>query len=346
MPSLLRHYLLRHIAVALAAVFLATPALAERRVALVIGNGAYRHADRLPNPKNDAEDVSAALRRTGFETITGIDLDKAGMEEVTIRFAREARDADVAIFYFSGHAMQFNGVNYLMPVDARLTDEADLRRMARVDEIVADVQQARNLRILVLDSCRDNPLAEQLKRRIGLTRSAAIGRGLARIDSPQGMILAFSTQAGTVAADGSGRNSPYTAAFLKHIEAAEEIGTVFRRVSADVFEATRRAQLPELSLSLIGEFYLRGRPAAVPQVPNADVAKLQEELKTLRDQINNKAEPKVAVVVPPVAPAVPQETEAGGRGVSAIDDNRYAAVVGARVRAQAERHIQGMQHLP
>ncbi|MGE3989901.1 MAG: SUMF1/EgtB/PvdO family nonheme iron enzyme [Pseudorhodoplanes sp.] len=299
--------LLLHLVVAIAAVWsFVTPAAAEKRVALVIGNGAYQHTQRLLNPKNDAEDVSAALRRTGFDTIVGLDLDRAGMENATIRFARAARDADVAIFYFSGHAMQFNGVNYLMPVDASLTDEADLRRMARIDEIVADLQQARNLRILVLDSCRDNPLAEQLKRRIGTTRSASIGRGLAKIDSPQGMILAFSTQAGSVAADGRGRNSPYTAAFLKHIEAAEEIGTVFRRMSADVYEATKRTQLPELSLSLIGEFYLKGRPAAAPQAA-PDVTALQERLRALEEQIRKKDEPKVAVGTFPERPeAAPQ----------------------------------------
>jgi uncharacterized caspase-like protein len=201
----------------LAALFTTTIASAEKRVALVIGNGAYKNAPQLPNPKHDAEDVAAALKRIGFEIIVGLDLDKAGMEDATIRFARSAREADVAIFYYSGHAMQFAGVNYMMPVDAKLADEADLRRMARVDEIVADVQQAKNLRILVLDSCRDNPLAEELKRSIGRTRAAAIQRGLAKIDSPQGMIIAYSTQAGRTAEDGSGRNSPFTGALLRHI---------------------------------------------------------------------------------------------------------------------------------
>jgi Caspase domain/VHL beta domain len=246
------------------------PALAEKRVALVIGNGAYQNAPRLPNPPNDAEDVGAALKRSGFETILRVDLDKAGMDEAAIAFSRAARAADVAVFYYSGHAMQFAGVNYLMPVDARLNDEADFRRMARVDDIVADLQQAKNLRILVLDSCRDNPLAEQLKRSIGATRAVSVQRGLAKIDSPEGMILAYSTQSGRTAEDGSGRNSPYTAAFLRHIEAQEEIGTVFRRISADVYEATARTQLPELSLSLIGEFYLRGRlQITVPATPPA-----------------------------------------------------------------------------
>src|SRR3984893_1725618 len=93
------------------------PAFAEKRVALVIGNGAYENAVHLPNPRNDAQDVAAALTRIGFETIVGLDLDKAGMDEQAIQFARRARDADIAIFYYSGHAMQFAGVNYLMPVD-------------------------------------------------------------------------------------------------------------------------------------------------------------------------------------------------------------------------------------
>ncbi len=236
-------------------------AIAEKRVAFVIGNGDYRHASVLPNPKNDANDVTAALKRIGFEVVLGIDLDQHAMREASIRFARAARDADVAMIYYSGHAIQFNGINYLIPVDSRLRDEADIRRMIRVDEMVADLQQAKNLRIMVLDACRDNPLAESLKRSIGRTRAAAVRDGLAKIDSPEGMIVAFSTQAGQVAEDGFGRNSPYTTAFLKHIEAQTEIGTVFRRVSADVYAATNKKQLPELSLSLIGEFYLRGRPA-------------------------------------------------------------------------------------
>jgi hypothetical protein len=247
------------------AIFLSVvPSHADKRVALVIGNGAYVSAPRLPNPRNDAEDVDAALKRSGFETIVGIDLDKAGMDDATIRFARAVRDADVALLYYSGHAMQFAGVNYLIPIDAKLTDEADLRRMTRVDEVVSDLQHARSVRILVLDSCRDNPLAEELKRSIGLSRAASMQRGLARIDTPLGMIVAFATQAGSTAADGSGRNSPYTGAFLSHIETPDEIGTVFRRVSTDVYEATKHTQLPELSISLIGEFYLRGAAPAKP----------------------------------------------------------------------------------
>src|SRR6204780_1313189 len=192
----------------------------------VMGKGAYPRVPHLPTPTPDAEDVPAALKHNGFEIILGTDLDQAGMQNAAIRFARAARTADVAVFYYSGHAMQYAGVNYLVPIDAELRDDADLRRMARVDEILADLQQAKNLRILVLDSCRDNPLADELKRSIGLTRSASIGRGLAKIESPDGTIVSYSTQAGRTAADGDGRNSPYTAAFLKHIEDKEDIATV------------------------------------------------------------------------------------------------------------------------
>jgi hypothetical protein len=256
-----------------------SPSYAEKRVALVIGNGAYKNAPALPNPRNDAEDVSAALKRSGFDTITGIDLDKNGMEDATIRFARAARDADVAMFYYSGHAVQFASFNYLMRVDARLADEADLRRMTRVDEIVADLQQAKNLRILVLDACRDNPLADNLRRSLGLTRAASLQRGLARTDAPHGMIVAYATQAGHTAADGTDRNSPYTAAFLRHMEAPDEIGVVFRRISADVYEATKHSQLPELSLSIVGEFHLTvtvttltSPPLPAPPEPQTDAA--------------------------------------------------------------------------
>lgn len=236
-----------------------TSAVADNRVALVIGNGAYVRVPHLPNPVHDAEDVAAALKRSSFEIMVATDLDKAGMDEAMIRFARAARTADVAMFYYTGHALQFGGINYLVPVDAQVNDEADLRRMVRVDDVMADMQGAKNLRILVLDSCRDNPFAEQLKRSIGTARSASVGRGLAKIDSPEGMIIAYATQSGRTAGDGDGRNSPYTTAFLKNVETKEEIGTIFRRISADVYQTTHQAQLPELSLSLIGEFYLNGK---------------------------------------------------------------------------------------
>jgi formylglycine-generating enzyme required for sulfatase activity len=265
------------------------PARAEKRVALVIGNAAYKNAATLQNPRNDAQDVAAVLQRLGFETIVGLDLDRDGMEDATIKFARAARDADVALVYYSGHAMQRHGINYLMPVDAVLHDDADLRRLTRVDDIVDDLSQAKNLRILVLDSCRVNPLADELSRSMELTRGPPVDRGIARMIAPKGMIISFATQPGQTAADGQGRNSPYTMAFLKNIETTEEIGAVFHHMTADVYNETKGKQLPELSLSYIGDFYLKGRPesestlASPSQLPNT----------------------QVATVAPPVSPANP-----------------------------------------
>jgi uncharacterized caspase-like protein len=127
------------------------PAHADKRIALVIGNGAYQNAPQLPNPPNDARDVADALKRIGFDVIVGLDFDKAKMDEAEIHFSRSARNADVAMFYYSGHAMQFAGTNYLVPTDAVLMDGSDLRRMIKVEEIVADLQQSKALRIPVLE---------------------------------------------------------------------------------------------------------------------------------------------------------------------------------------------------
>jgi hypothetical protein len=248
-----------------------SPASAEKRVALIIGNGAYSHKAQLTNPPHDAEDVATALKRTNFEVIFATDLGQAEMQDAAIKFSRAARNADVALFYYSGHAMQFNGVNYLMPIDAKLDDEADLKRFIRVDDIMNDLQQAKNLRILVLDSCRDNPFAESLKRSLGSTRSSSVRQGLSKIDAPLGTIVSFSTQAGQTADDGNGRNSPYTAAFLKRIEGPEEIGDVFRDISSDVYETSGKSQLPELSLSIVGKFYLNG-PVSITVTPPAQSA--------------------------------------------------------------------------
>jgi formylglycine-generating enzyme required for sulfatase activity/uncharacterized caspase-like protein len=246
-------------------------AWADKRVALVIGNGAYANAPKLSNPPHDTEDVAAALRRMNFEVIRGIDLDHSGMQDAVIRFVGAARSADVAIFYYSGHAIQFNGVNYLMPVDAKVEGEADLYRFTKVDDVLGYLQNAKSLKVLVLDSCRDNPLAETLKRSVGSTRAASIQRGLARIQAPIGTIISYSTQAGRTAADGTGRHSPYTTAFLEHIEEPGEIGDIFRDISADVYRVTGEKQLPELSLSIIGKFYLKSPVSltASPPAPSA-----------------------------------------------------------------------------
>jgi Caspase domain len=238
-------------------------AYADKRVALVIGNSAYQHSATLENPSNDAADLANTLTHLGFEVIVEKDLDKRGMEQAFSRFARLAQDADLAMFYYAGHAMQYGGNNYLVPVDAALQDEFSVEfEMARVSDVLNSLERARGVKILVLDACRNNPLAEQLARHAS-NRDAFASRGLARIEHPSGMLIAYATQAGQVAEDGRGRNSPFTSALIKRLaEPGVEIAQIFRRVAFDVNAQTQGRQLPDLSMSLLGEVYLSqpGKP--------------------------------------------------------------------------------------
>ncbi|QPF87915.1 caspase family protein [Bradyrhizobium genosp. L] len=242
------------------------PAFAERRVALVIGNSAYRNTVQLPNPRNDATDVARMLKSAGFEVVEGVDLDKRGMDDAFRRFADAAVGADAALFFYGGHGFQFQGTNYLVPVDAKLAGATDIgAQMARVDDILADLQRASGVRILMLDACRDNPLADQLLAQVNPARAVTITRGLARIKQTAGTVIAYSTQPGAVAADGEGRNSPFAAAFIREVgQPGVEIGPLFRHVAADVYKATSERQLPEVTFSLLGDFYFTGQPVAAP----------------------------------------------------------------------------------
>lgn len=179
--------------VALCALILVTclngAALADRRVALVIGNSHYTIPSLvLSNPASDAEDVAAALRDLGFEVIYKTDLDKRGFEAAMAQFARLATDTDAALFYYAGHALQYQGRNYLMPIDAELEDEVSLRyQMMMIDDIRAALDRASGVKIMILDACRNSPVVDRLRKRIaGQSRSVENTRGLARIDKTKG----------------------------------------------------------------------------------------------------------------------------------------------------------------
>lgn len=254
---------------------------AQKKVALVVGNSAYEHTPALTNPKNDADDVAQALRDIGFDVITASDLDKRKMDAALSRFARQSRDSEVALFFYAGHGMQYQGANYLMPVDAKLEDDVSLRfEMTRLDDVRDALESARGVKIIILDACRNNPLAERLAAQAG-NRSIGNVRGLAPLDRAQGMIVAYATQAHNVAADGAGRNSPFTRALLNHIKVPGlEVGTMFRRVTGEVFASTGGVQRPELSISLLTEYYLN-RAAADLDAWNAirttrDAAQLRQ----------------------------------------------------------------------
>jgi uncharacterized caspase-like protein/peptidoglycan hydrolase-like protein with peptidoglycan-binding domain len=237
----------------------ATPAEAAKRVALVLGNGAYAHAPGLANPVRDARAMAAALERLGFEVELGVDLDLAGMRRAVQAYARGLQEAEVALFYYAGHGLQVNGQNYLLPVDAEVKSEVDLDFSAMPARLVLDqMERWPAVKIVMLDACRDNPFETALSRSMGSTRAArALSRGLAPIEAAGGTLLAYATDPGDVAADGSGDNSPFTDALLKHVETpGVEIHTMLARVRADVFQATGHQQRPWTESSLIGEFYL------------------------------------------------------------------------------------------
>ena len=258
LPSLLR-WVLFVFALAVNVCLGATPSFADKRVALVIGNGAYKYTPALPNPQNDAADVAEALKAIGFEVTLKTNLEKRQMDQVIAQFARDGKTADAALFYYAGHGMQFEGKNFVMPVDAELQDEVSLRyEMTSLDDIKAALELSPGVKIMVLDACRNNPLADQFVRSISLTtRDIPRVQGYARLEKSQGMVVVYATQAEAVARDGGGRNSPFTAAFLKEVkEPGLEVGTMFRRIGADVYAATNGLQSPELSISMVPEYYL------------------------------------------------------------------------------------------
>jgi hypothetical protein len=246
------------------ALVLAGPiAAAEKRVALVIGVGGYQSAPQLGNPLNDAADVAAGLAAARFELVEAYDPTYAQLQTAIRDFGRKLEGADVGLVYYAGHGVQIDGRNYLLPVDATLADEAAAAR-ERVDvaQILALLNADRRVSLLFLDACRDNPLAASLARRAGAARSAAVSQGLAQlIATAPDTYIAYSTQPGAVAADGVGRNSPFTAALLRHFDAPGlDIQELMRRVRTSVIDATGGVQVPFENTSMTQGFQFFALP--------------------------------------------------------------------------------------
>jgi tetratricopeptide (TPR) repeat protein len=232
-----------------------SPGKLARKVALVIGNGNYQFIPKLDNPANDATAMAASLTSLGFEVSVSIDATRSEMEESLARFSKLSQSADTALVFYAGHGIQNDGVNYLIPVDGGLQDFTDIRRFIALKDVIADLQQARNARILILDACRDNAALVELAASLPKTRSASIAKGLAE-EKAEGVLVAFSTQPRQVAEDtAGGTNSPFTQALLNHLGTPGlDIRLVMTRVRADVVRLTDGRQRPEVSDSLIGEF--------------------------------------------------------------------------------------------
>lgn len=240
------------------------------RVALVIGNANYLSVTPLRNPVNDAEAVGEAFRRLGFDVTTVTDLDYATMRGALQDFEEQVATADVAVVYFAGHGIEMGGTNFLIPVDAELKRDIHLWDEAiRLERVLLAVESAATLRLVILDACRDNPFAGQME----LTDpSRSIGRGLALFEPPTrddgSTILAFAARQGTVAADGDGDHSPFTAALLSHLETPGlEVSFVFRNVRDDVMASTGGVQEPMITSSLGREQIFFADPGAIVAPP-------------------------------------------------------------------------------
>jgi uncharacterized caspase-like protein len=241
-------------------------ALAENRVALVIGNSAYQSVPALPNPANDAKAMAEFLKSAGFEVVSAPDLTQSNMRRMIGDFADsltgKGKDT-VAIVFYAGHGLQVDGENYLVPIDANIVREADvpLQAVRLLDLMNALAAVPSKSRIVMLDACRNNPFSEINK---------VTGRGLAIVDAPGGTIVSYSTSPGSEALDGDGDNSPYTTALLQVAkEPGLPIEQAFKRVRFAVNDATRQQQLPWESSSLTSDFsFFPGeagsRPRATP----------------------------------------------------------------------------------
>ena len=337
----------------LALVVLAIPSvvLADGRVALVVGNSTYAHIGRLPNPDNDAADMSAALRRLGFEVTTELDADRVELTEALRQFTRQSAGADVSLVFYAGHGIEMDGVNYLVPVDARLERDVDVRfETVTVDDLLVSTSGA-SLRLVLLDACRNNPLARSMQRTAAFRSVSGGSFGDLNEDLlGDETLVAYAAAAGTTAADGRGRNSPYTAALLSHLETPLEIGLLFRRVRAQVLAATNGAQRPHEYHSLVGEHYLTRTlatgasvtvsaavpadpaPADPPRPDPADIDVTQLPIAALRD---------LAESGDAAAQAELGERYEDGRGV--VQD--YAVAVSWFRRAAEQGHAPGQAAL-
>jgi len=249
-----------------------TDAFADKRVAFVVGNGAYKNVPALPNPAVDAKSMAKLLRTVGFDVVEGSNLSRDKMTEKLLDFGKKAEGADVAVFFYAGHGIAVNGTNYLLPVDADLKSEMDVKLGAaiNVDLTLEQTMSDAKVKLVFLDACRDNPFAARI-RSAKATRSANVGSGLAEMKSGEGTLIAFATGPGQTALDGTeGGNSPFTRALLANIaQPGVEIQQAMTKVRAQVNEETSKGQLPWGHTNLIGTVYLNpAQPAgATPNAP-------------------------------------------------------------------------------
>ncbi|MBY5409661.1 peptidase [Rhizobium leguminosarum] len=243
-----------------------------RRVALVIGNSVYKTLPSLPNPANDVEEVATTLRAAGFDVTIGVNVDRIGLEDTVRRFLRSTSNAEAGLIYYSGHGIQVGGQNFLVPIDATLETPYDVETQTMpLDLILNHLKQNSRVQLIFLDACRNNPFNAQKFWMAEKLEPVGSTRGLARIDSDLGSLIAFSTEPGQVALDGTGALSPYSESFIKRAsEPNKEIRQVLTDVRRDVIAMTNGKQVPWENSSLMDSFYF------IPAPPPPSVESMQQ----------------------------------------------------------------------
>lgn len=229
----------------------------QKRIALVVGNSSYTGVSPLRNPVNDANAITKALQGVGFEVVLGTDRTKVQLDAAVAEFSNKARGADVALYYYSGHAMQVEGRNWMLPIDAQPESPSDMAIMANpMDTVFKQMSEKAKVSIMMLDACRNNPFATQMASN---TRSAPLTRGLSRPRVNGEVYLAFATAPGEVALDGDGDYSPFSEAVLRHIQKPGiELDEMMRLVRRDVKANTsseKIQQIPWSNSSLTEQFF-------------------------------------------------------------------------------------------
>jgi TPR repeat protein len=327
----------RRVAIALGAIpviaaLAASPASAEKRVALVIGNSAYRNVSRLDNPSNDARLMADTLRKLGFTLVGGgaqIDLTKPQFETALQNFGDQAQGADVDLFYYAGHGVQVRGKNFLAPVEASLTKEADIYvQLLDAEAVLSQMEgSGAKLNLVILDACRNNPFSGG--------RVRAIAGGLAQMEAPEGTLISYATQPGNVAQDGADGDSPYTKALVQTISRpGVGLFDVFNEVGLSVKRATGGVQQPWVSSSPIeGGFYFAGRPPVDPALVAAnsdradEMASVDKKTATADMKVAARSAPRDEQSAP--APTSPGQTATPGVDAPKAMGNETESVIGA-----------------
>lgn len=284
----------------------ATSAVAETRMALVIGNAAYSSAAPLPTPVQDATDIAAALKQLGFEVTLATDLDGRALVDTMATFTRQLAGADVALLYLAGHGLQFRGENYFLPIDATLRNEFSVRREAfPIQDLIEHMDNRAGVNLVFLDAARQNPIADGFRNSLtsgsaaatGQSRSKVVGTGLGIMPSLRGeTLLVYAAEVGALSKPATGRNSPFASALLEHVASPSiEIEVMLKRVTGTVRRLTNNGQRPQRLSRLTSEFYFNiGETTdrandVITEQNEQDLAALNDRINSLKEELAQKA---------------------------------------------------------